>query len=421
MEKFLIKQSLNIKGDIYIEGAKNACLPILAGAILSNGKTTIKRVPFLSDIDVMCSLLEDIGIDIKKDIKNKSIDIDTKNIFNKEVCYELVKKIRASFLLAGPLLARFGKVAIQMPGGCAIGVRPIDLHLKGFKALGAEITQEHGVVEINAKNGLIGTEIYLDFPSVGATENIIMASVLAKGETIISNCATEPEIVDLINFLNKMGAKIDGGGTETIKIKGVDSLNNCIYTIIPDRIEAGTFLVLGAATKGELNILDVDCEHLKAVTSKLREMNVDIEEKENSIKVFGKNIFKNVDIKTMPYPGFPTDMQPQFMSLMAITKGTSIINETIFENRFMHVAELSLMGADIKVEGSSAIINGVDKITGAKVKATDLRAGAALIIAGLCADGISEISDIYHIERGYYNIEEKLKNIGANIKKIKTT
>lgn len=417
MEKFIIEQSLNIKGDVYIEGAKNACLPILAAAILSNGETIIKKVPFLSDINVMCSLLEDIGIDIKKDINNKTINIDTKNIYNKEVCYDLVKKIRASFLLAGPLLARFGKVSIQMPGGCAIGVRPIDLHLKGFKALGAEIIQEHGIIEINAKNGLVGTEIYLDFPSVGATENIIMASVLAKGETIISNCATEPEIVDLIEFLNKLGAKIEGAGTETIKIIGVDSLYNCTHTIIPDRIEAGTFLVLSAATRGELNILDVNCEHLKAVTSKLREINIDIEEKDNIIKVFGKNVFKNVDIKTMPYPGFPTDMQPQFMTLMSMIQGTSIINETIFENRFMHVAELGLMGANIKVEGNSAIINGVEKITGSKVKATDLRAGAALIIAGLCAEGISEISDIYHIERGYYNIEEKLKNIGAKIKK----
>ncbi len=419
MEKFLVEKSLNIKGDIYIEGSKNACLPILAGSILSNGKTIIKKVPFLSDINVMCSLLEDIGINIKKDIPNKIIEIDTKNIFNKEVCYDLVKKIRASFLLAGPLLAKFGKVSIQMPGGCAIGVRPIDLHLKGFKALGADIIKEHGIIEITAKNGLTGTEIYLDFPSVGATENIIMASVLAKGETIISNCATEPEIVDLIDFLNKMGAKIEGGGTETIKIKGVKELINCSHTIIPDRIEAGTFLVLGAATKGELNILDINCEHLKAITSKLKEINVDIEENDNSIKIFSKNIFKNVDIKTMPYPGFPTDMQPQFMSLMSTTKGTSIINETIFENRFMHVSELVLMGANIKVEGNSSIINGVDKITGCKVKATDLRAGAALIIAGLCADGITEISDIYHIERGYYNIEDKLKNIGAKIKKIK--
>ncbi len=419
MDKFLIEQSLNLKGDIYIEGAKNSCLPILAACILSNGNVIIKRVPFLSDINIMCNLLKEIGITVNKDLINKTLNINTKNIFNKQVSYELVKKIRASFLLAGPLLARFGKVSIQMPGGCAIGVRPIDLHLKGFKALGAEIIQEHGVIEINAKNGLIGTEIYLDFPSVGATENIIMASVLAKGETIVSNCATEPEIVDLIEFLNKMGAKIEGGGTETIKIKGVDSLNNCTHTIIPDRIEAGTFLVLGAATKGEINIFNINCEHLKAITSKLKEINVDIEEKDNLIKVYSKNIFKNVDIKTMPYPGFPTDMQPQFMSLMSIVNGTSIINETIFENRFMHASELSLMGANIKVEGSSAIISGVEKITGSKVKATDLRAGAALIIAGLCAEGVTEISDIYHIERGYYNIEEKLKNIGAKIKKIR--
>ena len=418
MEKFLVEKSRKIKGTINVEGAKNACLPILAASILSNGKTIIKRVPFLSDVNIMCSLLQDIGIDINKNIKDKTIEIDTKNIFNKEVCYELVKKIRASFLLAGPLLARFGKVSIQMPGGCAIGVRPIDLHLKGFKALGANINQKHGIIEIDAKDGLVGTEIYLDFPSVGATENIIMASVLAKGETTISNCATEPEIVDLIDFLNSMGAKIEGGGTETIKIKGVTSLNNCQHTIIPDRIEAGTFLVLGAATKGEISVLNVNCEHLKAVTSKLKEMNVEIEEKDNIIRVFGKNIFKNVDIKTMPYPGFPTDMQPQFMSLMSTINGTSIINETIFDNRFMHVCELGLMGANIKVEGNSAIINGVDKITGSKVKATDLRAGAALIIAGLCAEGVSEIGDIYHIERGYYNIEEKLKQIGANIKRI---
>ena len=417
MGKFLIEKSLNIKGDVYIEGAKNSCLPILAGAILTNGKTTINKVPFLSDINIMCSLLEEIGIKIDKDEKNKTLNIDTKNIFNKELSYSLVNKIRASFLLAGALLARFGKVSIQMPGGCSIGVRPIDLHLKGFKALGADIKKEHGIIEIEAKR-LVGTEIYLDFPSVGATENIILASVLAKGETIISNCATEPEIVDLIEFLNKIGAKIEGGGTETIKIKGVDSLNSCNHTIIPDRIEAGTFLTLGAATKGELNILDVNCEHLKAVISKLKEINVDIEEKDNSIKIFGKNMFKNIDIKTMPYPGFPTDMQPQFMSLMTLANGTSIINETIFENRFMHAAELGLMGADIKIEGSSAIINGVKKITGSKVKATDLRAGAALIIAGLCAEGQTEISDIYHIERGYYKIEEKLKNIGAKIKRI---
>lgn len=418
MSKFIVEKSKNIKGEILIDGAKNSCLPILAGAILSNGKTVIKKVPFLSDIDVMASLLEELCICVKKDEVKKIIEIDTKNIQNKQISYELVKKIRASFLLAGALLSRFKKVSIQMPGGCPIGLRPIDLHLKGFKALGATVNKEHGIIEIEAKNGLVGGEIYLDFPSVGATENIIMASVLAKGETVISNCATEPEIVDLIEFLNKMGAKIDGGGTETIKIRGVDSLTNCTHTIIPDRIEAGTFLVLGGATKGEITIKGTNNEHLTAVISKLREINVEIEEKNDVLKVFAKDVFKNVDIKTMPYPGFPTDMQPQFMSLMSIAKGISIINETIFENRFMHANELNLMGADIKLEGSSAIVNGVDIITGAKVKATDLRAGASLIIAGLCGEGETEISDIYHIERGYYKIEEKLKNIGAKIRKV---
>ena len=419
MDTFLIEQSLYLKGKVEIEGSKNSCLPILASSILSNGETKISKVPFLSDIDVMCNLLEDIGIEIKRNISEKTIVLNTKNIFNKEVSYELVKKIRASFLLAGPLLARFGKAYIQMPGGCPIGVRPVDLHLKGFKSLGANINQKHGVIEIEAKDGLIGSEIYLDFPSVGATENIIMASTLAKGETIISNCATEPEIIDLADFLNKMGAKIEGAGTETIKITGVLSLGKCEHEIIPDRIEAGTFLVMGAATKGEIEVSNINCEHLKAVTSKLKEINVELEEKGNSIQVFGKNIFKNVDIKTMPYPGFPTDMQPQFMSLMTISNGTGIINETIFENRFMHVSELGLMGADIKVEGKSAIIKGVNKITGSKVKSTDLRAGAGLIIAALLAEGQTEISDIYHIERGYYKIEDKLKSIGAKVKRIK--
>lgn len=418
MEKFLLKKSLNLKGKVRIEGAKNACLPILAGAILSNDEISINRVPFLSDVDVMCNLLESLNINIEKNIEKKQIKINTKNIINKEIPYNLVKKIRASFLLAGPILARFGKVCIQMPGGCPIGVRPIDLHLKGFESLGANINKKNGGIEIEAKKGLTGADIYLDFPSVGATENIIMASVLAKGETTISNCATEPEIVDLVEFLKKMGANIEGEGSETIKIKGVKMLSSCTHSIIADRIEAGTFLVMGAITKGDVEVLDVNVEHLKAITSKLKELNAEVIEHKNAIKVIGKNIFKNINIKTMPYPGFPTDMQPQFMSLMTASNGVGIINETIFENRFMHVSELGLMGADIRVEGSSAIIKGGKKMTGSKVKATDLRAGAGLIIAGLVAEGQSEISDIYHIERGYYKIEEKLQKIGANIKKI---
>lgn len=424
MEKILIEKSYNLKGSIEIDGAKNAALPILCSCLLCSGEIVLENVPFLSDIFVMCELLEELGVKITKDEQNKKLFINTqkvKNVENIEVSYELVKKIRASFLLAGPLLARFKKAYMQMPGGCAIGVRPIDLHLKGFKDLGVNIKQEHGLIEMEAKNGLKSAEIYLDFPSVGATENIIMASVFTEGETIISNCATEPEIVDLIEFINKMGGNIEGAGTETIKIKGVKKLCGCNYKIIPDRIEAGTFLVLAVATKSDLEIKNINSEHLKSVISKLKELGIEIEEKDNSIKVFGsKNVefLQNMDIKTMPYPGFPTDMQAQFMALMSLINGASIINETVFENRFLHVSELNLMGADIKVEGNSAIIKGVEKLTGTKVKATDLRAGAALIIAGLCAEGKTEIEEIQHIERGYYKIDEKLKKIGAKINRI---
>ncbi len=420
MGKFLIEKSCYLKGCVEIEGAKNSALPILCACLLSSGEITLERVPFLSDILVMCNLLEELGLHITKDEKNKKLIINTENIKNTKVSYELVKKIRASFLLAGPLLARFKKAYIQMPGGCAIGVRPIDLHLKGFKTLGAEINQEYGNIDISVKNELKCNKIYLDFPSVGATENIIMASVFIKGETFISNCATEPEIVDLAEFINKMGGKIEGAGTENIKITGVEKLNGCTHKIIGDRIEAGTFLTLAAATKSDLEIKYVNPEHLRAVISKLKELNINIEEKENSINIYASKIkenLNNIDIKTMPYPGFPTDMQAQFMALMCFLNGTGIINESIFENRFLHVGELNLMGADIKVEGNTAIIKFAEKLTGAKVKATDLRAGAALIIAGFCAEGKTEINDIYHIERGYYKIDEKLKKIGAKIEK----
>ncbi|MFI3230223.1 MAG: UDP-N-acetylglucosamine 1-carboxyvinyltransferase [bacterium] len=423
-KKFVVKKSMNLRGRVYIDGSKNACLPIIASSILFSGEDiTINRVPFLSDVLIMCELLEELGVNITKDEEHKQVKINTKNIKNKEVSYELVKKIRASFLLAGPLLSRFKKAVIQMPGGCPIGVRPIDLHLKGFKLLGATIKQEHGVITMEAKEGLKGAEIYLDFPSVGATENLIMAGVLAEGTTIISNCAIEPEIVDLIEFLINLGAKIEGAGTETIIIHGVEELKNFNYKheVIPDRIEAGTFLVLGAVTKSEIEVCDINKEHLKPIISKLREINIELEEKETSIKVLNNNLddnFKNVDIKTMPYPGFPTDMQPQFMTLLCISDGTGVVNETIFENRFMHISELCLMGANIKIKSNTAIVKGVDKLTGAKVKATDLRAGAGLIIGGLVAEGKTEISDIYHIERGYYKIEDKLKELGANIYKI---
>ncbi len=420
MEKFLIEKTSVLKGEIEIEGGKNAALPILAACLLCSGEVVLKRVPFLSDIKIMCDLLEQLGVIIKKDEQNKTLILNTENIKNTNISEELVKKIRASFLLAGALFARFKKVCIQMPGGCPIGVRPIDLHLKGFKAFGAFIKKEHGIIEIEAEKELKPAEIHLDFPSVGATENIIMASVFLDGETTITNCATEPEIVDLADFINKMGGNIKGAGTETIKIKGVKHLKGCKHTIIPDRIEAGTFLAIGAATQGEIKVLNVIPEHLKAVTAKLKEMEFDIEETKDTIKICPSNKAKNIDIKTMPYPGFPTDMQAQFVSLMSYTKGTAVVNETIFENRFMYVSELNLMGADIKLEGNCAIVEGKKNLTGAKVKATDLRSGASLIIAGFCAEGQTEISDIHHIERGYYKIDEKLQKIGGKIKRIYT-
>jgi UDP-N-acetylglucosamine 1-carboxyvinyltransferase len=304
-----------------------------------------------------------------------------------------------------------------MPGGCPIGVRPVDLHLKGFSLLGAEIKQEHGNIEISSPK-IKGNNIYLDFPSVGATENIIMASVMAEGETYISNCSVEPEIINLADFLNKMGAKVFGAGTDNIKIIGVKELFGTAHKIIPDRIEAGTFMIGAVITKGDVTIKNVVRDHLRPVIAKLKDMNVDIEEKENMLRVRCDRELVNTDIKTLPFPGFPTDMQAQFMSLMAVTNGTGIINETIFENRFMHVGELNRMGADIKVESKSAIIKGVSKLTGTQVKATDLRAGAALILSALVAEGETEISDIYHIERGYYRIEEKFKKLGAKIKKL---
>ncbi len=418
MSKFIIERSSPLSGEVYIDGAKNSALPIIAACLLcAGGDIFIDNVPYLSDISVMCRIISTIGAKISRLNEGKGIRIGCENIRPVEMPYELVKKIRASFLIAGPLLARFKKVRIQLPGGCAIGVRPIDLHLKGFSLLGASVKQEHGVVEISCKK-LKGNEIHLDFPSVGATENIMMAAVLAQGKTVISNCAVEPEIVDLADFLNKMGCKIEGAGSDSIKITGVEILSGCRHRIIPDRIEAGTFLAAAAATRGEIKINNVCCSHLRAVSSKLKELNAEITEGENHIKINAKNIYKNADIKTMPYPGFPTDMQPQFMSVLTTIAGTGIINETVFENRFMHVGELNRMGADIRLEGRCAVVRGASRMTGTQVKATDLRAGAGLIIAGLCAEGKSEISDIYHIERGYYKIEEKLKKLGASIKKV---
>ncbi|SNS49923.1 UDP-N-acetylglucosamine 1-carboxyvinyltransferase [Anaerovirgula multivorans] len=413
MAKIVVEKSQPLKGTVRVSGAKNSVLPILAASLLATEKCILEDVPPLRDVDVICEVLTSLGADVKR-INREQIEIMSNQIDNFEAPYELVRKMRASFLVMGPLLARMGKARISMPGGCAIGTRPIDLHLKGFKALGAEITLGHGFVEAKADK-LIGSKIYLDFPSVGATENIMMAAVLAEGQTIIENAAEEPEITDLANFLNEMGAQIKGAGTDTIKIMGVEKMVGATHTVIPDRVEAGTYMVAAAMTGGNVLVDNVEAEHLKPVIAKLREMDVEIFEEGNGLRVIASGRPKPADIKTLPYPGFPTDMQAQFMALLSIAKGTSVVIETVFENRFMHVSELKRMGVDIKIEGRSAIIEGQEKLTGAPVKATDLRAGAALILAGLVSEGRTEVTNIEHIERGYVDIEKKLRGLGANI------
>jgi len=410
----VIEKSTPLKGVVRISGAKNSALPILVASLLADGETVIEEVPILKDVSVICELIRHLGAEVILDGEREKAIIRTDGIKVFETPHHLVKQMRASILSMGVLLARCGKVRISMPGGCAIGIRPIDLHLKGFQKLGAEINLGCGFVEASCRK-LRGNNIYLDFPSVGATENIMMAAVLADGETVIENAAEEPEIVDLANFLNEMGAKISGAGTKIIKIEGVKNLNPCNHIIIPDRIEAGTYMVASAITGGDVIIENVIPCHLRPITAKLLEAGMMVEEYENSIRVQGKKPINPVDIKTMPYPGFPTDMQPQMMSMLCIASGTSIVTETVFENRFMHVGELKRMGARIKIEGRSAVIDGIESLSGAPVKATDLRAGAALVLAGLIADGYTEVYDVHHIDRGYVKMVEKLKNLGAKI------
>ena len=414
MEKIIVKKSQNLHGNIKVDGSKNSILPILAATLLSEEECIIHDIPKLQDVKIMCKLLETLGAKVEK-IGANTLRISAENITTCEAPYELISKMRASFLVMGPLLARCKNAKVYMPGGCAIGTRPIDLHLKGFKYLGSEIKSENGYVNAYTEK-LVGKEIYLDFPSVGATENIIMAASLAEGDTIIENAAEEPEIVDLANFINSMGGNIVGAGTKTIRIKGVKKLHKTEHTVIPDRIEAGTYMVAAAATGGDIMVENVVPSHLQPIIAKLREAGVTIEEYDDKIRVVSGGSIKPVDIKTLPYPGFPTDMQAQFMAMLSKADGTSIINETIFENRFMHVNEMSRMGLNARVEGNSAILKGNSHLSGAKVRATDLRAGAALIIAGLLADGETEITEVYHIKRGYSNIVEKLQNLGADIR-----
>lgn len=416
MPKIIVRKSGPLKGAVKISGAKNSVLPIMAASLLAQDKVILEDIPALRDVEVISEVLSSLGADVKKH-SDGIIEINSSNIDNSEAPYDLIKKMRASFLVIGPLLARMGRARVSLPGGCAIGARPIDLHLKGLSALGAKIDLGHGYVEAQADK-LVGDKIYLDFPSVGATENIMMAATMADGQTIIQNAAEEPEIVDLANFLNSLGANIKGAGTDTIKIQGVKELGGTRHTVIPDRIETGTYMVAAAITGGDVTIKNALTDHLKPMIAKLKECGVEIYENGDEIRVNASNGINAIDIKTLPYPGFPTDMQSQFMSLLSVAKGTSVIIETVFENRFMHVSELNRMGANIKIEGHSAVVQGVGCLEGAQVRATDLRAGAALILAGLVADGTTEINEIHHIERGYVGIENKLRSLGANIERV---
>ena len=415
MAFYRVSPCKNINGKVKISGSKNASLPILAASLLSEDICEIENVPHLSDTENMCELIRKTGANCTRDAFGKII-------INAEKCRmtvapsELVEKIRASFLIIAPLLIRCGRIKIPLPGGCRIGTRPIDLHLKGFASMGAKIKQGHGFVDIQCEK-LSPGKIYLDFPSVGATENLMIAAAKIDGETLIENAATEPEISDLASFLCKMGAKINGAGTDTVLIKGNNSLHGAKHKIIPDRIEAGTFMTMAAICKSKLTLEDVICDHLKPVTAKIKEMGVCVSENKNSLTVFPCEKLKATDIKTLPYPGFPTDMQAQFMALMSVADGTGMVVETIFENRFMQVPELIRMGANIKIDGRCAIIDGAKKLSGAKVNATDLRAGAALVVAALAAKDDTEIGNIEFIERGYENFEQKLSQIGVNIKR----
>lgn len=415
MTKIVVNGGKHLKGTVKVSAAKNSVLPIIAASLLCPDECVLEEIPLLEDVYCICDVLNSLGAVTK--ISNDMLTINPGKLTCSEPPYELVRKMRASFLVMGPLLARMGKVKISLPGGCNIGTRPIDLHLKGLNALGATINLGHGYVEASVDK-LRGAKIYLDFPSVGATEDIMMTSVLAEGETIIENAAEEPEIVDLANFLNRMGADVVGAGTDTIKIIGVKGLKGTTHCVIPDRIEAGTYMIAGAITGGDIIVENIIGEHVKSVIAKLTEAGVKVIESQNKVRIISDGNIQPIDIKTLPYPGFPTDLQAQMMALMSVSKGTSMISETVFENRFMHVCELKRMGVNIKIDGRSAVIEGAVKLTGAKVKATDLRAGAALILAGLSAEGTTEVSDIHHIDRGYVDIEKKLKNLGADIERI---
>lgn len=417
MEKIIVRGGQRLSGSVKVEGAKNAVLPVIAATLLaSDGKSVIRDVPTLSDVYTINEVLRSLNAVVE--FENNTITVDASRELKIEAPFEYVRKMRASVLVMGSLLARNGRARVALPGGCAIGSRPIDQHLKGFEAMGATVKVGNGFIEAEAVNGLHGAKIYLDFPSVGATENIMMAAVLAKGTTVIENVAKEPEIVDLANFLNKMGAKVRGAGTGTIKIEGVEVLFGADHNIIPDRIEAGTFMVASAITGGDVLVKGAVPEHLSSLVAKMEEMGVTIIEEEGGLRVIGPEKLKAVDIKTMPHPGFPTDMQSQMMALLLRAQGTSMITETVFENRFMHVEEFRRMNANIKIDGRSVIMNGPSNLQGAEVAATDLRAAASLILTGLVADGMTRVTELYHLDRGYVDFHHKLAALGADIERV---
>ena len=418
MEEIIVKGGKQLNGTVKIEGAKNAVLPILAASLLAEeGPTVLDNVPILSDVFTMNQVIRHLNVDVVFDEDNNQVTLDASRQLEIEAPYEYVSQMRASIVVMGPLLARNGHAKVAMPGGCAIGKRPIDLHLKGFQALGAKIIQKNGYIEAIADE-LIGNTIYLDFPSVGATQNIMMAAVKAKGTTIIENVAREPEIVDLANILNKMGANIYGAGTETMRIEGVDHLHAVKHAIVQDRIEAGTFMVAAAMTEGNVLIADAISEHNRPLISKLIEMGATITEEEGGIRVVGPKHILPTDVKTMPHPGFPTDMQAQMTAIQLVAEGTSMVTETVFENRFQHLEEMRRMNAHVKIDGNVAIMDGNHELQGAEVYATDLRAAAALVLAGLKANGITRVRNLKYLDRGYYQFHIKLQNLGADVERV---
>ncbi|AIY06355.1 UDP-N-acetylglucosamine 1-carboxyvinyltransferase [Planococcus sp. PAMC 21323] len=419
MDQIIVKGGQKLKGKVRVEGAKNAVLPVLAGALLaSNGKSIIKEVPNLADVYTIQEVLRSLNVTVEYFPEKNEMLIDSSATLSSEAQFEYVRKMRASILVMGPVLARNGFARVALPGGCAIGSRPIDQHLKGFEAMGASITFGNGFVEAKTDGRLRGAKIYLDFPSVGATENIMMAAALAEGTTIIENAAKEPEIVDVANYINEMGGRVIGAGTDTMRIEGVEEMHGAEHYIIPDRVEAGTFMVAAAITEGDVIIENAVPEHMTALISKMSEMGVNIEETEEGLRVSASRPLRSIDIKTMPHPGFPTDMQSQMMSLMLTATGNGVLTETVFENRFMHVEEFRRMNASVKIEGRSVIMEGPSKLQGAEVAATDLRAAAALILAGLAADGITRVTELYHLDRGYVDFHLKLASLGADIERV---